>query len=250
MTAVIVALTCVLAILTVLVVGLLRSHATILATLKDLQERRERTIASASTGEELAPGVPTPSAGEESPPASDIAGTTPYGDAVQVSFTTGGASSLIAFLSSGCTTCQAFWEELHPAQGAEIPGGARVVVVTKSPEQESVAKLRELAPPELPVIMSSQAWEAYEVPGSPYFVHIDGASGRVSGEGSASSWKQVRSLLQDALLETGVASDVPSGTYESARARAMRAERELAAAGLSPDDPSLYEFSPSELTSP
>jgi len=250
MTALIVALTCVLAILAVLVVGLLRSHATILATLKDLQEGAERPVASASVGEELAPGVPPPSAREEAPAASEIAGSTPYGDAVQLSFAPGGASSLIAFLSSGCTTCQAFWEELHPAQGAEIPGGGQVVVVTKSSEQESVSKLRELAPPELPVIMSSQAWEAYRVPGSPYFVHIDGASGRVAGEGSASSWKQVRSLLQDALLESGVASDVPKGISESARARARRAERELAAAGLSPDDPSLYEFSPSELTSP
>ena len=50
--------------------------------------------------------------------------------------------------------------------------------------------------------MSSQAWSDYEVPGSPYFLLVE--EGRVSGEGSGSTWSQVRALLGQASDDTEV----------------------------------------------
>ena len=51
---------------------------------------------------------------------------------------------------------------------------------------ESPSRLRDLAPADVPVVMSSQAWEDYGVTMSPYFVLV-GADGEVRGEGAASS---------------------------------------------------------------
>ncbi len=53
--------------------------------------------------------------------------------------------------------------------------------------------------------MSTQAWEDYGMPGSPYFVLVDGAAGRVAGEGSATSWQQVVRLCGDASADRGAA---------------------------------------------
>ena len=39
--------------------------------------------------------------------------------------------------------------------------------------------------------MTSEAWDDYGVPVSPYFVLVDGPSGRVVGEGAGTSWEQV-----------------------------------------------------------
>ncbi len=113
----------------------------------------------------------------------------------------GPASTLLAFLSSGCLTCQTFWEGLASGTRRPLPGEARVVVVTKDPAFESPSRLRELAPPDVPVVMSSAAWEAYKISMSPYFVYIDGATGEVRSEGSASAWPQVASLLRDAMAD-------------------------------------------------
>ena len=53
--------------------------------------------------------------------------------------------------------------------------------------------------------MSSAAWEAYHVQGSPYFIHV-GEDGRVAGEGTATAWDQVRSLLRDAAADADLAA--------------------------------------------
>ena len=74
----------------------------------------------------------------------------------------------------------------------------RLVVVTKDPSHESPARLRELAPPGVRVVMSSAAWVDYDVPASPYFVHVD-ARGELAGEGTAQRFDQVLSLLADAV---------------------------------------------------
>ena len=52
----------------------------------------------------------------------------------------------------------------------------------KGEDEESISALRRIAPPDASVVMSSQAWTDYEVPGSPYFLLIE--DGRVTGEGS------------------------------------------------------------------
>jgi len=74
--------------------------------------------------------------------------------------------------------------------------------------------------------MSSDAWQDYRVPGAPYFVLVDGATGRIAGEGSAQTWHQVTSLMGSA------------GGDASPRERLVDAE--LGAAGILPGDPWLY----------
>jgi hypothetical protein len=49
----------------------------------------------------------------------------------------------------------------------------------------------------VPLLTSSRAWEDFEVPGSPYFVYVDG-TGRVVGEGSAATWPAVATLMGQA----------------------------------------------------
>jgi len=61
-------------------------------------------------------------------------------------------------------------------------------------------------------------------------VHVDGR-GQLAGEGTAQRLDQVLSLLADAT------DDLAGG--EGSADRALRVERELAAAGIGPDDPSL-----------
>ena len=108
-------------------------------------------------------------------------------------------STLLAFLSSGCLGCGAFWEALGARPRS--PAARAWSIVTKDTELESPSKLLELAPDGVPLVMSTEAWDRYEVAGSPYFVLVDGPSGRVAGEGTATSWAQVASLLRDALAD-------------------------------------------------
>jgi hypothetical protein len=223
--------TVLLVILVVLVAGLLRSHAEIL-----------RRLGPGSDGApapqpDLAPRAPARPAGA---PAAPIAGLTPGDDAVALDLTVPGAPILLAFLSSGCSTCAGFWAGLHEAR---LPAGLQPVVVTRGADRERPARLRELAPPGVPVVMSSQAWEDYAVPGSPYFVLVDGA---IRGEGVATSWQALGSLVADALHDSRPAAR-DAGAGGSARdagpggtARALNVERTLAAAGIGPDHPSLY----------
>jgi hypothetical protein len=150
--------------------------------------------------------------------------------------------TLLAFLSSGCTTCQSLWEAIPSAEAGAVPGGARLVVVTRDTSMESPSRLRALAPAEVPVVMSSRAWEDYEVPMTPYFVLVDGSTGTVAGEGTAERWPQVLSLLTDATEDA--AAEVVAGTGRSGPARARRIDDELRLAGIGPGHPSLYSADP------
>lgn len=243
MTTLVVVETILLALLTLLVAGLLRSHAEILRRL----ESSPAAPGPAEGSEALAPAR----AGDT--PAFDLAGSTLDGDAVTVSVS-GGTSTLLAFLSSGCPSCRELWRGLHADRRPRVPGGARIVTVTKDPAFESPSRLRELAPPDVPLVMSSAAWESYAVRGSPYFIYVDGRSGTIVGEGTAPNWTQVLSLLRDAFDDAAVASarapsPVPAAiaaptddraALDSLPGRIRRADRELRAAGLYPGHPSLY----------
>jgi hypothetical protein len=228
MTVLLAAETLLLILLAVLVVALLRSHAEILRRLD------ERGAGERLPGR-LPEGMPRPRTGDGAPIATDLAGTELGGDAVQVGLGAGGRSTLIAFLTSGCLTCHGFWRSFASARPPEIPGGARLVIVTKDPAHESPSRLRDLAPADVPVVMSSAAWESYEVPTAPYFVYVDGASGEVHGEGAASGWEQVLSLLRDALDDAA-----EDGRARSGPARANRIDLDLERAGIGPGHPSLY----------
>lgn len=236
----------------VLVAGLLRSHAEILKKLHDLgagvlgDEPDIRTRAEFQTQ----PGIPAP--GESVSEAKDITGVTPDDESVVIGVVGSRANTVVAFLSTGCLTCQTFWDAFARPDRLGLPDGTRVVVVTKSPEEESESGVRDLAPSELPVVMSSDAWDDYQVPGSPYFVHVDGPTGRVVGEGTATSWPQVVSLLTQATEDrrlsrlrrrrkvTGPAGAARLGD----RDRADLIDNELMAAGIRPGDSSLYPDAP------
>ena len=77
--------------------------------------------------------------------------------------------------------------------------------------------------------MSSEAWAAYEVPGSPYFVLVDGPSGQARGEGTGIDWPQVRGLLEQVADDDVFASQlearrVAKPAADDARERRVDAE--------------------------
>ena len=202
-----------------LVCGLLRSHAEILRRLHQLGAGLDPDGAAG-----VASPVPAP-VRRSSTTGFDLAGTTVADEAVRIGVVGARQSTVLAFLSSGCLTCGSFWETFGSPDRLAVPGGARLVIVTKGPAEESESRVRELAPASVPVVMSTAAWEDYRVPHTPYFVYVDGPSGRVIGEGSAQHWQQVVSLWAQALADD--------------RGEA-RADRELLKAGIHPGHESLY----------
>lgn len=235
MTLVVSVLAIVVAVLAVLVAGLLRSHAAILRRLHELGAGVDDMAAVTTPQVDL--GLPQPPAVAEGRAAADVVGTGPRGEARGVRVAGMRHDTVLAFLSSGCTTCQVFWEELR---GAEPPRDMRLVVVTKGDEAESPVAIADVAPPGLTVVMSTKAWADYAIPGSPYVVHVDGPSGRIRGEGTGPSWHQVvRMLLQGAGdLD---ARRIAAGTRADADARREdEVDGVLLAAGIEPGDPSLY----------
>ena len=226
MTALEGALVAAIALLGLLVIGLLKSHAEILRQLHELGAGRvEETDHAVPVG--LALG------GSDGAAAHDLAGRTPAGEAAVVAVRDVGHDTLLAFLSSGCLTCAGFGEALGAGGDLGLPAHMRVVAVTKDPGEESEPAIRNLSSGQT-VVMSTQAWFDYEVPGSPYFVHVNAATGRVAGEGTASTWEQVVSLVSRAAAD-------------ATRSRAGlgdRIDHELTAAGILPGDPSLYPTVP------
>lgn len=198
MTALVVALTIAVLLLAVLVAGLLRSHAEILKALHDLGAGLELDRDATGPVPVTIDGVRTPRASGAPAPEAVLGSTL---DGETVAYALSGTDTLLAFLSSGCTTCQAFWEAFAAAD-VEVPGGARLVVVTKDLDEESRSALTARAPRSVPMLTSSRAWEAFEVPGSPYFVYVD-ATGRVVGEGSAATWPAVTTLMAQAAADAG-----------------------------------------------
>jgi hypothetical protein len=207
LTALVVVETIVLALLSVIVVALLRSHAEVLRRLPDPQGDHADEDPAATMVLTDAPAIPEhlPSPRRRATEAHDISGTTLEAEPVVVSMRSG-VNTVVAFLSTGCLTCRTFWDGLRPEVRRPLPGDARVVVVVKDPAFESPSKLRELAPADLTVVQSSAAWEDFGVSMSPYFCFVDGASGTVRSEGSAMGWDQVTSLLRDAELDEEVAA--------------------------------------------
>lgn len=257
-------LTGVVALLALLVVGLLRSHATILRAMHEagidldpdadphrhgsgvttaLDEPRIRTV----------DGVPGP-AGASGQRASDLVGTTVAGGTRTVSVTNG-PPTLLAFLTTGCTTCAGFWRAFadagadggDPLPALGLPTGLRLVVVAKGADLESPADVAALAPPGMLTLQSTQAWDDYRIPVAPYFALVDGRNGVVIGEGAAASWERVRDLIQRALADADLESTLPAGEGKvrrrdllTGRLRADRIDQDLADAGIEPGDPRLY----------
>ncbi len=195
-----------------LVAGLLRSHAEILRRLHQLG-------AGLDVGSEAARPQPRPRR-PAAVPAID--GETPSGDAARVALDRPGERTLVLFLSSGCGTCAPWWAGLRSGAHRHALPGVRVVVTARDAAEESPSLLAGLAPPDVTVVLSSGAWEAFGVPGSPYAVLVQ--DGAAVGQGVAHSWEQLGSLVARQLAD----------------GRERRADAELAAAGILPGDPSLY----------
>jgi hypothetical protein len=201
--------TVLLVVLVVLVAGLLRSHAEILRRLGPEDVPAPRTRRPSDTH------------------AAAIAGRTLEGDPTKLDFAgAGGRPTLLAFLTTGCSVCQGFWDRLADPR---LPSTVQTLIVTHGEERESPARLRTLAPDGVPVVMSTPAWEDYGVPGAPYFVLVDGM---IRGEGAASTWEAVASLVGDAILD---AAQRPAARPD----RPQPIDERLASAGIGPDDPSL-----------
>lgn len=235
MTALIVAEAAAILLLGLLVAGLLRSHAEILRKLHDLGVHIDGRSDHSEPDLEFSSHIAQPRQG--GPHASDIVGTTATGDAVGISVTAHGATTLLAFLSTGCRTCQDFWEAFSSDEPLRVPDDGRLVIVTKDENEESPSKLAQLAPDAVPVVMSSAAWLDYEVPGSPYFVLVDGRHSTIAGEGSAGSWSQLENLLREAV---GDGAHRGAKKWRADADREVAANRELMAAGIHPGHPSLY----------
>ena len=218
MTTLVVLETMALLLLAVLVAGLLRSHAEILRQLHHL-----------GAGES-APGVtsPVPLTRRAEREASAVVGISLSGDAVSVGVGRPGERTLLLFLSSGCGTCQQYWTALRNGAHRSL-AATRTVIVTRDADEESPGVVAGLAPAkademdETAIVMSSAAWDAYQVPGSPFAVVVE-SDGTIGGEGTAPGWDQLISLVVQA------DGDV----------RERRADRELLAAGIPPGHPSLY----------
>jgi hypothetical protein len=269
MTALVIVEGLALLLLAVLVAGLLRSHAEILRRLHELGAGLDPADDAgapaaggpADLGFPVPPGRALPSAAGARE-ASDVTGQTASGEFAHVAVTGVDRDTMIAFLSTGCRTCAGLWSSVGDGTRIGLPRDTSLIIVTRSGDEESLGRIRELAPAGVPVLLSTEAWDAYEVPVAPYFVHVDGSTGRVVGEGAASSWQQVAELVRDADLDRpGTRTSggkkptlsrrrflgaglVPgaSSDFDGAdpAAREQRIDAELRAAGIEPGHPSLY----------
>ena len=229
MSYVVALLALVVLVLAVLMVGVLRSHADVLRALHEmgiyLDGRAPGTTAAAgaSGGENhdgtIEPIVPGTARGVPAP--AHLTGVDPAGETVAVALDGTDRPILLMFLTTGCVSCQSFWDALRDRS---VPG-FRTIVVTRGPGEESPGAVAALAPPSVTTVMSTETWLDLAVPGAPYFVHIE--DGQVLGEGVAHGWDQLVTML-------GKASD--DRDLAKGRGRRSRAlsRREL----LSPaDDP-------------
>jgi hypothetical protein len=249
MTVLVTALAVVLALLAVLVAGLLRSHAEILRALHSLGAGLDPDAEPDATSSATR-GVIVPRPRTEIRPAVDVAGTTPTGDAISVAVADARHSTLLAFLTTGCTTCADFWSAFADPGSLQVPGDARLLVVTKGEEAESLSRIRKFAARDLTVVMSSAAWEAYDVPVAPYFAYVDGPTSTIVGEGAAMTWDHLVGMMEQAIADAGISTSGRRGRRRRAdhgRAREARADADLLRAGIEPGHPSLYPSSEADL---
>ncbi len=265
MTVVVFVLALVVAVLAVMVVGLLRSHAVIVRALHQAGVSLDPNHQSAARQAPAPPlraaddidlrtisNVPGP-AHVSGRRAVDIVGQLPRGGARTIALSGSPAgngrrrqSTLLAFLSTGCATCTTFWDAFDG--GVELPAGMRLVIVTKGVEMESPATVAAVAPGGVPTVMSTEAWDDFGVPVAPYFALVDGASSVVVGEGAAHGWQLVLDMLARAEADrhgsAGETEPVSRRDVLMGRNRHRSVDAELAAAGLAPGDARLFHSTP------
>ncbi len=216
-----------------LVVGLLQSHAEILRRLDKLGVRLDD---DSQGPRELASIGRKPIQTD----VSDIVGVDTMGEPVVVSPLVGNDPTLIAFLSTTCSSCTVFWESFDRSHVTFGDRRYRVVVVTLGEGEESPTRANGLRKGSAEVVMSSDAWSQYEVPGAPYFVLIDPSQSAVIGEGTSSTVDALKGFLADSagdLEWDQTRASLPDRTDQD---REAMIDEELRRAGLEPGDPRLY----------
>ena len=217
-----------------LVAGLLRSHAEILRKLDSLGAGVDVGGHPDQAAHQLTLS-PTRSVAGAAP---DIAGVNPDGEPVVVSTTVGEDPLLIAFLSTTCSSCTMFWENLDQPTRTFGSRRHRVLISTLGESEESPTRAQALTSGDADVVMSSQAWADYEVPGAPYFVVVDPRQG-VIGQGSASTFEALQQFLVDSTNDRRwdrQRGQKSPGFSESER----QVDEELRNAGIEPGDQRLY----------
>lgn len=214
--------------LALLVVGLLRTQGEILRILNQLGVRLDEADSS----------DPITLSSSRREAANEIVGVTPEGDPVVTSVVSGTDPVLLAFLSTTCTSCSEFWDAIAADEMMLHNARYRVLVVTLGPDEESPTRAIKLKRGTVDVVMSSDAWARFEVPGAPYFAVVDPTSGQVIGEGSAANMAALTTFLGDAAGDQRWDREARSDRTDRDREEIVDAE--LRRAGLLPGDPRLY----------
>jgi hypothetical protein len=249
MVALVVVSTFVVLVLGLLVAGLLRSHADILQSLHELGVGVGDPVADSHAAPDVTtPHPPAPSSAPELGPAPTVSGVTASGDARAIAVDNSDGLTLLGFLSSGCATCAAFWEALQSPDALDLPDHTRVAIVTKGPDREVPSEVRALSTGRVPVVMSTEAWLDYQIPGSPFFVLVDGHNGYMVGKGVARHVGQLAELIRRAEHDRSPDSNRQRRRRNEPNAldgpaRAAAADEVLQAAGIYPGDRSLYPTS-------
>jgi hypothetical protein len=197
-----------LALLAALCVGLLRTNASLTRRVDALEIAAERARRRQSPRPHPEPDqeMPMEPSGTDSDALDgdgdgdganlvSLDGTTPDGSPLSIDLE-GELPQLVAFLSTSCAICTVLWERLQSGELAEQSSRLRSVVVTKSAAMEDTDRVRELtAVGDVPTVMSTQAWEDYEIPGSPYFLLVGGDPRDVIGEGPATGLADVSAMV-------------------------------------------------------
>ena len=229
---VVIALAVVTVLMGIIVVGLLRSHAEILKRLDSLG-------AGLGNGHEHESQISLTPPSEARLSLPDITGVNPDGEPVVASPNLGSDPTLLAFLSTSCSSCSPFWDKLDASSRYFHDYRHRVLIVTRGSEEESPTRAQSLRRGQADVIMSSQAWDDYEVPGAPYFVLIGPGNGGIAGEGSAATFDSLEQFLADSVNDSRWDRDRVNKQRTDSLGE-KRVDEDLKRAGLGPDDPRLY----------
>jgi hypothetical protein len=184
-TAVVVAEGLAIVVLAALVFNLLRTQARVLELLAEAGPAED----AGASGPRQGPALP-PRPSRVGLPAAAVRGIDPAGSPAGID--PGGAGVLVlAFLTTRCSTCQELWGAVA-GETSGLPGAARLGLVVPGPGLESRRRVAELAPVGVEVVMSADAWDAYQVTGSPWAVVV--RDGQVSAEGPVADWAGVVAL--------------------------------------------------------
>ncbi len=210
-----VALSTAVVLLTVLVAGLLRVQTHSIRRIDVLERRLQRLTRKQPTASGAAPvdtssrkqtNVQETTAQHTSGPpalaegAVDVEGVSPFGLPVTIPLESSPRPTLLAFLSTSCGICTGIWQQLRDGGLNQVAPEVMPVVVTKDVDQEDHARISGMVTEDsaLPVVLAGEAWDDYEVPGSPYLLLVSGQPGSVIAEGSVAGWADVVSLVSRA----------------------------------------------------